>query len=114
MHVEIDCVTQLIANQQRKKTNYQPYIENGNVRRRRIIKNTEKKCATFSRTIELSYPNNNLDNKSMPVVPVIHSGCTLQFSTYLLELIHRRQQQQQQQQQKASHLSFVHRIFELF
>ena len=38
---------------------------------------TQKKCATFSRTIELSYPNNNLDNKSMLVVPVIHSHTSL-------------------------------------
>lgn len=33
----------------------------------------KQKCATFSRTIELSYPNNNLDNKSMAAMPVSHS-----------------------------------------
>lgn len=38
-----------------------------------VKERNKKKCATFSRTIELSYPNNNLDNKSMLVVPVIRS-----------------------------------------
>ena len=33
----------------------------------------KQKCATFSRTIELSYPNNNLDNRSMAAVPVSQS-----------------------------------------
>ncbi len=43
----------------------------------------KQKCATFSRTIELSYPNNNLDNKSMAVVPVSQSvSRTLLFGMY--------------------------------
>lgn len=43
----------------------------------------KQKCATFSRTIELSYPNNNLDNRSMAAVPVSQSVVrTLFFGTY--------------------------------
>ena len=53
------------------------HLSNNTGKKKQQKERHKKKCATFSRTIELSYPNNNLDNKSMLVVPVIHSHTSL-------------------------------------
>lgn len=54
---------------------YESFEQNGIRKKthRHEERKKQKKCATFSRTIELSYPNNNLDNTSMPIVPVTRS-----------------------------------------